>query len=206
MEARFQIDLNAGPAAGCPHATPDDRWPAVERTRSIQPKMDHRCRNNASALQRGTSGALYSRWPTYLCSGNRLYLDSLPARSQYAQNGLEAAVWPDSTAIPAFDLNAPADFSGGTKQLVTQAQANTLVSLPGPSAIFPLIPTSRTPVHTNGISRSRGKSLRRRFSPSRMRAATTGGSTIKANQIRRPRHFLQERRLTPSTLSGQCPG
>src|SRR5437867_1653493 len=51
------------------------------------------------------------------------------------------------TAFPvtsAFDLNAPADFSGGTKQLVTQAQANTLVSLPGASpwtvGNFPLDP------------------------------------------------------------------
>ena len=81
---------------------------------------------------------------TVLRGGYGLYWDSLPARSQYAQNGLEAAVWPDSTAIPAFDLNAPADFSGGTKQLVTQAQANTLVSLPGASpwtvGNFPLDP------------------------------------------------------------------
>ena len=67
---------------------------------------------------------------TVLRGGYGLYWDSLPARSQYAQNGLEAAVWPDSTAIPSFDLNAPVDFASGTNQFVTQAQANTLVSLP----------------------------------------------------------------------------
>ena len=81
---------------------------------------------------------------TVLRGGYGLYWDSLPARSQYAQNGLEAAVWPDSTAIPGFDLNAPVDFSAGTKQLVTQAQANTAVSLPGASpwtvGNFPLDP------------------------------------------------------------------
>jgi hypothetical protein len=81
---------------------------------------------------------------TVMRGGYGLYWDSLPARSQYAQNGLEAAVWPDSTAIPGFDLNAPVDFSAGTKQLVTQAQANTTVSLPGASpwtvGNFPLDP------------------------------------------------------------------
>ncbi len=81
---------------------------------------------------------------TVLRGGYGLYWDSLPARSQYAQNGLEAAVWPDATAIPGFDLNAPVDFSAGTSQLVTQAQANAAVSLPGASpwtvGNFPLDP------------------------------------------------------------------
>lgn len=81
---------------------------------------------------------------TVLRAGYGLYWDSLPARSQYAQNGLEAAVWPDSTAIPSFNLNAPVDFTAGTRQSVTQAQANTLTSLPAANpwtvGNFPLDP------------------------------------------------------------------
>ena len=83
---------------------------------------------------------------TVLRGGYGLYWDSLPARSQYAQNGLEAAIWPDAIAIPGRDLNAPVDFVGAspTQQSVVQAQANTVISLPAASpwtiANFPTDP------------------------------------------------------------------
>src|SRR6185503_2936862 len=48
-----------------------------------------------------------------LRAGYGLYFDPLPARSQYAQNDLEAAVWPDATAYSG-NANATANFTNGT--------------------------------------------------------------------------------------------
>ncbi|HEV2666646.1 MAG TPA: TonB-dependent receptor, partial [Blastocatellia bacterium] len=46
---------------------------------------------------------------TVVRAGYGLYWDAVPARSQYAQNDLELAVWPDATAF-AGTGNAPANF------------------------------------------------------------------------------------------------
>ena len=58
-----------------------------------------------------------------LRAGYGLYFDALPARSQYAQNDLEAAVWPDATAFanPA-TINASANFISGTAFNIIQFQ------------------------------------------------------------------------------------
>ena len=60
---------------------------------------------------------------TVLRAGYGLYFDPLPARSQYAQNDLEAAVWPDATAFanPA-TINASANFANGTAFNIIQFQ------------------------------------------------------------------------------------
>ena len=60
---------------------------------------------------------------TVLRAGYGLYFDPLPARSQYAQNDLEAAVWPDATAFanPA-TINASANFVNGTAFNIIQFQ------------------------------------------------------------------------------------
>ena len=49
---------------------------------------------------------------TILRAGYGLYFDAVTARSQYAQNDLEMAVWPDATAY-AGTVNATADFTTG---------------------------------------------------------------------------------------------
>jgi hypothetical protein len=60
---------------------------------------------------------------TVLRAGYGLYFDPLPARSQYAQNDLEAAVWPDATAFsnPA-TINASVNFTNGTAFNIIQFQ------------------------------------------------------------------------------------
>lgn len=58
---------------------------------------------------------------TVLRAGYGLYFDSLPARSQYAQNDLEATVWPDATAFSA-SPNAPINFVNGTFGNIIQIQ------------------------------------------------------------------------------------
>jgi hypothetical protein len=56
-------------------------------------------------------------------AGYGLYFDPLPARSQYAQNDLEAAVWPDATAFASpTGTNAPAGFVNGTASNIIQFQ------------------------------------------------------------------------------------
>jgi len=54
-------------------------------------------------------------------AGYGLYFDPLPARSQYAQNDLGAAVWPDATAYSG-TANTNANFANGTYFNIIQLQ------------------------------------------------------------------------------------
>ncbi len=56
-----------------------------------------------------------------LRAGYGLYFDPLPARSQYAQNDLEAAVWPDATAYSG-TANTNANFASGSYFNIIQIQ------------------------------------------------------------------------------------
>jgi hypothetical protein len=58
---------------------------------------------------------------TVLRSGYGVYWDAVPARSQYAQNDLEMAVWPDATAFGG-TANAFASFVNGTAVNIIQQQ------------------------------------------------------------------------------------
>ncbi|HEX5966673.1 MAG TPA: carboxypeptidase regulatory-like domain-containing protein [Pyrinomonadaceae bacterium] len=58
---------------------------------------------------------------TVIRAGYGLYWDALPARSQYAQNDLEATVWPDATAFSG-TANASANFVNGTAANIIQIQ------------------------------------------------------------------------------------
>jgi hypothetical protein len=59
---------------------------------------------------------------TVLRAGYGLYWDPLPARSQYAQNDLEATVWPDATAFSG-TANASANFANSTAFNIIQLQS-----------------------------------------------------------------------------------
>jgi hypothetical protein len=58
---------------------------------------------------------------TVLRAGYGLYWDALPARSQYAQNDLEATVWPDATAFSG-NANASVNFTNNTAFNIIQLQ------------------------------------------------------------------------------------
>jgi hypothetical protein len=62
-------------------------------------------------------------------AGYGLYWDALPARSQYAQNDLEMAVWPGTTAF-AGNVNTTANFADGGQRLLTDLQGNFPTPLP----------------------------------------------------------------------------
>lgn len=59
---------------------------------------------------------------TVIRAGYGLYWDTLPARSQYAQNDLEATVWPDATAFAGGPTNTTTNFLNGTQANIIQIQ------------------------------------------------------------------------------------
>ena len=67
-----------------------------------------------------------------LRGGYGLYFDPLPARSQYAQNDLEAAVWPDATAYSG-TANTNANFANGIFFNIIQLQGQGFAT-PAPTA------------------------------------------------------------------------
>lgn len=69
---------------------------------------------------------------TVVRAGYGLYWDAVPARSQYAQNDLEMAIWPDATAF-AGNVNAASNFAAGTRTFITDLQGNFPTPLPTPN-------------------------------------------------------------------------
>ena len=70
---------------------------------------------------------------TVLRAGAGLYWDALPARSQYAQNDLEAEVWPDAVAFATGNVNNDASFVPGATtpfQFLNGIQGHFPVTLP----------------------------------------------------------------------------
>jgi hypothetical protein len=59
---------------------------------------------------------------TVIRAGYGLYWDAVPARSQYAQNDLEATVWPDATAFAGGPTNTATNFLNGTQANIIQIQ------------------------------------------------------------------------------------
>ena len=70
---------------------------------------------------------------TVLRAGTGLYWDALPARSQYAQNDLEAEVWPDAVAFATGNVNTDGSLVPGAAtpfRFLNQIQGNFPVTLP----------------------------------------------------------------------------
>jgi Carboxypeptidase regulatory-like domain/TonB dependent receptor len=110
--------------------------------------------------------------------GYGLYWDAVPARSQYAQNDLEAALWPDALAVSTLTLNAPVDFIGTTptRRFVTDAQASVRTSLPSatPWTSFPNLPID--PHFKDGYSQQWHVEVQRQITPNLMISAAYVGS------------------------------
>ncbi|MCI0391371.1 MAG: TonB-dependent receptor [Acidobacteria bacterium] len=70
---------------------------------------------------------------TVLRAGYGLYWDAITARSQYAQNDLEAAVWPDATAFAGGPINSFANFVNGAQLNIIQQQGQGF-AVPLPTA------------------------------------------------------------------------
>ena len=76
-------------------------------------------------------GAAWQIHPkTVIRGGAGLYWDSLAARSQYAQNDLEAEVWPDAIAFSTGTINSNSQSAGGNVQFLNSLQGHFPVTLP----------------------------------------------------------------------------
>jgi hypothetical protein len=87
---------------------------------------------------------------TVIRAGYGLYWDALPARSQYAQNDLEATVWPDATAFALSNANQSANYLNGTALNIIQIQGQGFATplpttTPWGVGSFPNIPTYKDP-------------------------------------------------------------
>ncbi len=75
---------------------------------------------------------------TVIRAGYGLYWDAVPARSQYAQNDLEATVWPDATAFAGGPTNTA---TGGSNNFLNGTQAN-IIQIQGQGFATPLPTTN----------------------------------------------------------------
>jgi hypothetical protein len=113
---------------------------------------------------------------TVLRAGYGLYWDALPARSQYAQNDLEMAVWPDATAF-AGTANTSASFAGGTQANIIQLQGQGFATpLPTTNPWTPANTYGDDPNYKDGYSQQWHLEFQRELTPTMMVSAAYVGS------------------------------
>jgi hypothetical protein len=113
---------------------------------------------------------------TILRAGYGLYWDAVPARSQYAQNDLEMAVWPDATAF-AGTANGSASFAAGTSANIIQLQGQGFAQpLPTINPWTPANTFGDDPNYKDGYSQQWHLELQRQLTPTMMVSAAYVGS------------------------------
>jgi hypothetical protein len=113
---------------------------------------------------------------TVLRTGYGLYWDTLPARSQYAQNDLEMAVWPDATAF-AGTANLSANFVNGTQLNIIQQQGQGFATpLPTTNPWTPSNTYGDDPKYKDGYSQQWHLEVQRELTPTMMVSAAYVGS------------------------------
>jgi TonB-dependent receptor-like protein len=113
---------------------------------------------------------------TVMRAGYGLYWDAVPARSQYAQNDLELAVWPDATAF-AGTANLSANFLNGTAANIIQLQQQGFaVPLPTTNPWTPANTFADDPRYKDAYSQQWQLEFQRELSPTMMVSAAYVGS------------------------------
>src|SRR5262245_37110938 len=114
---------------------------------------------------------------TVVRAGYGLYWDAVPARSQYAQNDLELAVWPDATAFSG-TANITADFANGAGANIIQLQSRGFATpLPTVSPFNPTNTFADDPRYKDGYSKQCNMEAQRKIMPTTLDAGAYVGST-----------------------------
>ncbi len=113
---------------------------------------------------------------TVLRAGYGLYWDAIPARSQYAQNDLEMAVWPSTTAF-AGNVNTVADFANGNQKLITDIQGHFPTPLPTTNPWTPANTFGDDPKIKDSYSQQWNLEVQREIQANLMFSAAYVGST-----------------------------
>jgi hypothetical protein len=109
-------------------------------------------------------------------AGYGLYWDAVPARSQYAQNDLELAVWPDATAF-AGTANTSAAFASGTAANIIQLQGQGFATpLPTTNPWTPGNTFGDDPNYKDGYSQQWHLEVQRELTPTMIVSAAYVGS------------------------------
>jgi hypothetical protein len=113
---------------------------------------------------------------TVLRAGYGLYWDAVPARSQYAQNDLELAVWPDATAFSG-SANLTADFANGAGANIIQLQSQGFATpLPTVTPFNPTNTFADDPKYKDGYSQQWHLEVQREITPTMLVSVAYVGS------------------------------
>lgn len=110
-----------------------------------------------------------------LRAGYGLYWDAVPSRSQYAQNDLELAVWPATTAFQG-NVNTAADFASGGQKLITDIQGHFPTPLPPANPWSPTNTYGDDPKYKDAYSQQWHVELQHQLTSNMMVSAAYVGS------------------------------
>jgi len=113
---------------------------------------------------------------TVVRAGYGLYWDAIPARSQYAQNDLELAVWPDATAFAGTANTAQIIAGGGAANIIQLQSRGFATPLPTVNPWSPTNTFGDDPKYKDSYSQQWNLEVQRQITPTMLVSAAYVGS------------------------------